>query len=191
MDVFIQFFWRIFFLFFFSKIGSDQVKYLKIWTGNSEERHLQQHSKKEKGKKRLPCAAAKSGWRWWRRRRLVNWGKVFLWLCSSAFSLSQLRSFPVSVGVLPDDGGVAVVIVAPDGCCGGDEEGSSGGPVFASVSIVCALLPSPSLLRSFERCIHSLFSFFLLIFLPPCWFVSSLYMYVFLTLQFCNPCARI
>jgi len=70
------------------------------------------------------------------------------------------------VGVLPDDGGVVVVVVAPDGCYRGDEEGSGGGLIFASVSTVCALLPSPSLLRSFERCIHSLFSLFFTYFSP-------------------------
>ena len=51
-------------------------------------------------------------------------------LCSSAFSLSLLHSFPVLVGVLPDDSDVAVVVVAPNDCCGGDEEGSGGGPIF-------------------------------------------------------------
>lgn len=61
--------------------------------------------------------------------------------------MSLLHSCPVSVGVLPDGGGVTIVVMAPDGCYGGNEEGSGGGPVFASVSTVCALLPSPSLLR--------------------------------------------
>jgi len=87
-------------------------------------------------------------------------------VCALLPSPSLLRSFPVLVGVLPDDGGVVVVVVAPDGCYRGDEEGSGGGLIFASVSTVCALLPSPSLLRSFERCIHSLFSLFFTYFSP-------------------------
>ena len=60
------------------------------------------------------------------------------------------------------------MVVAPDGCYGGDEEGNGGGPVFSLLlplcSTVCAFLPSPSLLHSFEHCIHNLFLFFYLFF---------------------------